>query len=201
VKRALTALVFLGLGIILVLGCKTTGAKDAAAAAEKADADVSGLEPSLALPNASPDSGAASVKGPPDPNWAFPEIKEKIWRLTAIRIGWGLIFLYRDEMQKTGLDGNYVIQFKDEGVNGKAVQNFYFAPYVKTPEDHSVSIKQIAATRDSGAINAIDSGGLGEDEYYWYLQRITSWKIQEGRLELHTAASDPPNDIVLSYIE
>jgi hypothetical protein len=45
--------------------------------------------------------------------------------------------------------------------------------------------------------DAVNVGGLGEEEYYWYLQRVTRWDIVDNRL--HLSAGD--GEIVLYYIE
>jgi hypothetical protein len=132
---------------------------------------------------------------PPVREWTFGDITEKIWRLAAIRIGYGNIQLNRAAMKTAGMDEIYVLQFKDEGINGKALFNYYFAPYVRH-EGKEVAFRQIVGTRLTNP-NAVNVGGLGEEEYYWYLQRVTRWDVVENRLVLFTA----DGDIALYYIE
>jgi hypothetical protein len=132
---------------------------------------------------------------PPPREWVFEDILEKIWRLAAIKIGYGSIQLNRSAMRNAGMDDLYVIQFKDEGINGKALFNYYFAPYVKH-EGKEVAFRQIVGTR-MNATDTANVGGLGEEEYYWYLQRVTHWNIVKNRLELF--AGD--GEIILYYIE
>jgi hypothetical protein len=87
-----------------------------------------------------------------------------------------------------------VLQFKEEGINGKALFNYYFAPYARY-EGKEVAFRQIVGTRlaTTGTINA---GGLGEEEYYWYLQRVARWAIVDDRLELYTG----DGEITLCFI-
>jgi hypothetical protein len=137
------------------------------------------------------------VQPPPPPvrEWTFEDITEKIWRLSAIRIGYGNIELDRPAMKNAGMDELYVLQFKEEGINGKALFNYYFAPYVRH-EGKEVAFRQIVGTRlaTTGTINV---GGLGEEEYYWYLQRVTRWAIVDDRLELYTG----DGEITLYFIQ
>jgi hypothetical protein len=88
-----------------------------------------------------------------------------------------------------------VLQFKEEGINGKALFNYYFAPYVKH-EGKEVAFRQIVGTRltSTGMINV---GGLGEEEYYWYLQRVVRWNVVNDRLELSTG----DGEITLYYTQ
>jgi heat shock protein HslJ len=132
---------------------------------------------------------------PPVREWAFEDILEKVWRLAAIKIGYGSIQLDRAAMKTAGIDETYVLQFKEEGINGKALFNYYFAPFVKH-EGKEVAFRQIVGTRmaSPGTINA---GGLGEEEYYWYLQRVMRWNIVNDRLELYTG----DGEITLYFIQ
>jgi hypothetical protein len=121
-------------------------------------------------------------------------IKNKIWQLIEIRIGYGLVALDREQMAYNNLNDIYIIQFTDEGVSGKAAPNRYFASYEKR-EGKNVSIRQIVGTLMASNINI---GGLMENEYYWYLQRITRIDLVNGYLELYANPS-PNEEIVLRY--
>jgi hypothetical protein len=135
------------------------------------------------------------VAPPPVREWTFESILEKVWRLSAIRIGYGGIQLDRAAMKNAGIDDLYVLQFKEEGINGKALFNFYFAPYVKQ-EGKDIAFRQIVGTR-LASTNTPNVGGLGEEEYYWYLQRVMRWNIVNDRLELYTG----DDGITLYYTE
>jgi hypothetical protein len=121
---------------------------------------------------------------PPVREWTFEDVLEKIWRLAAIQVGYGNIRLDRAAMKTAGMDELYVLQFNEEGVNGKALDNYYFAPYMKR-EGKEVAFHQIVGTNmaDPGTVNA---GGLDEEQYYRYLQQVTHWNVADDRLELHT---------------
>ena len=121
-------------------------------------------------------------------------IKNRVWQLVEIRIGYGLVALDRQQMAYNNMNDVYIIQFTDEGVSGKAAPNRYFAPYEKQ-EGKNISIRQIVGTLMGGNINI---GGLTENEYYWYLQRVTRMDIVNGYLELYATPS-PNEEIVLRY--
>ncbi|MDR0638835.1 MAG: META domain-containing protein [Spirochaetaceae bacterium] len=135
------------------------------------------------------------VTPPPVREWVFEDILEKVWRLSAIKIGYGSIQLNRSAMKRAGMDDLYILQFKEEGINGKALFNYYFAPYVRH-EGKEVAFRQIVGTRMANT-TAVNVGGLGEEEYYWYLQRVTRWDIVDNRLHLSTGDSE----IVIYFIE
>ncbi|MDR0551925.1 MAG: META domain-containing protein [Spirochaetaceae bacterium] len=128
-------------------------------------------------------------------------IKGRIWQLVDIRVGYGLIVLDRQMMEGQNLKNAYIIQFTDDGVNGEAAPNRYFAPY-KQQDGYNVKIQQILGTYMMSNINV---GGLMENEYYWYLQRIYEWRIVNGLLELYAEPPNPnpeqgqPPPIVLRY--
>lgn len=122
------------------------------------------------------------------------QIKSRVWQLVEIRIGYGLIALDRQQMAYNNLNDVYIIQFTDEGVSGKAAPNRYFAPYERR-EGKNISIRQIVGTLMASNINI---GGLMENEYYWYLQRITRLDLVNGYLELYANPS-PNEEIVLRY--
>jgi hypothetical protein len=134
------------------------------------------------------------IAPPPVREWTFESVLEKIWRLAAIKIGYGSIQLDRAAMKNAGLDELYALQFKEEGINGKALFNYYFAPYVKQ-DGKEIAFRQIVGTRLTSA-STINVGGLGEEEYYWYLQRVMRWNIVGDRLELYTG----DGEITLYYI-
>jgi heat shock protein HslJ len=89
-------------------------------------------------------------------------------------------------MADKGLNDAYILQITDEGVNGKAAPNRYFAPYERQ-DGYNIKIRQIVGTYMLSDVNV---GGLMENEYYWYLQRIYQWRIDNGFLDLY---AEPPN--------
>jgi heat shock protein HslJ len=124
----------------------------------------------------------------------FQDIKDRIWKLTELSVGFGRVVFDRIGMENNGHGDVYIIQFADEGVNGKAAPNRYFAPY-EVQEGHSVALRTIVGTMMAASINI---GGIMETEFYYYLQRISRWDLQNGRLDLFVAVS-PDENAVLSF--
>lgn len=139
-------------------------------------------------------SGDYYYTPPPANNDLFESIKNRRWQLIEIRINYGLIALDRQQMAYNNLNDVYIIQFTDDGVTGKAAPNRYFAPYEKR-EGKNITIRQIVGTLMTSNINV---GGLMENEYYWYLQRITRFNVNNGYLELYATPS-ANEEIVLRY--
>lgn len=124
----------------------------------------------------------------------FDFIKDKVWQLVELRIGYGEIKLNRQEMTKNNMGSVYIIQFSEEGVNGQAAPNRYFAQYAAR-EGKNMTLQPIVGTLMAGDINV---GGLMENEYYWYLQRITRWDANGNTLDLY-ASPRKDEEIILRY--
>jgi hypothetical protein len=114
-----------------------------------------------------------------DTPWS--DITGKIWRLIELRVGGGSTVLDRDKMKADGQQDNFILQFDDNGANGVGAPNRYFAPY-NTRTGHTVTLRQIQTT---GEISTVVTGGLMEQQYFFYLQRVSSWEYKNGRLLLH----------------
>ena len=177
---------------IALVSCASSGAKSVAKAAAKAAApektpDADTAEAAAALLAA--ESAAKSRV------WTFAELSERVWHLAAIKVGHGVIFLDRAAMKTAGQGDIYVLQFKEEGINGKAVFNYYFAPYARR-EGNDIGFRQIVGTRQ-GSSAGVNVAGLGEEEYYWYLQRVTRWQVSNDRLALYAPSGE--SEIVLYF--
>jgi heat shock protein HslJ len=129
--------------------------------------------------------------------WTFGEASAFTWRLAAIKVDNGVIYLDRDAMRASGDDSIYTLKFSEQGFSGKAVTNEYFAPFVKQL-GNDIAFRQIVGTRSEQAAQ-VNVAGLGEEEYYWYLQRATRWDIQNDRLTLYVPTGN--FDIVMYYIQ
>jgi heat shock protein HslJ len=130
-------------------------------------------------------------------NAAYSDIQGRIWLLSEVRINSGKMELDRAKMAKEDKGDMYVLQLTDEGINGKAAPNRYFAPF-EMREGHEYRLGPIAGTL-MASIVPINIGGLMENEYYWYLQRTTHWEAAEQTLEL-TARPSPDEEIILRYV-
>jgi hypothetical protein len=124
----------------------------------------------------------------------FSEIVNTIWELCEIRIGYGRIELNRQAMAHNGLGDTFILQFTEEGINGKAAPNRYFSTY-ELMYDHDFRLRPIVGTLMAADINI---GGLMENEYYWYLQRAGRWGIINNRLELYGV--NPNEEFTLVFL-
>jgi heat shock protein HslJ len=125
---------------------------------------------------------------PPPDQVTFNDIKERLWKLAELRIGAGTVTMNRQDMEAAGQGDIFILQFSDEGLNGKAAPNRYFGPYLSR-EGKNVSVRPIMGTR-MASLSPINIGGITEDEYYWYINRVVRWDIQpDGRLALFAKGS------------
>ncbi|MDR2660267.1 MAG: META domain-containing protein [Spirochaetaceae bacterium] len=124
----------------------------------------------------------------------FGEILNILWELREIRINYGITELDRAAMAENGMGDVFIIQFTEEGINGKAAPNRYFSSF-ELLHEHDFRLRPIVSTLMAADINI---GGLMENEYYWYLQRVSRWNIVNGGLELY-AYPEPDNEITLRY--
>jgi heat shock protein HslJ len=181
---------------MLLAGCASS--KKTAGAAEKPPSQTTAARAQSA-PSGTQAAGTAAANAPapaPRREVTFRDVKQKIWKLSEIRIGAGSTVIDRKKMEDAGMGDVYIIQFTDEGVNGKAAPNRYFAPY-DMQEAKNVSVRTIVGTLMAATINV---GGLMENEYYYYLQRISRWELSGSTLELFSAIS-PDEYAILCYHE
>jgi hypothetical protein len=116
-----------------------------------------------------------------DKSSGFSAALGKDWRLVGIRSENGDISLDRSLMEAEGVGDAFTLRFEEERINGMALPNRYFGPYVQ--EGQSISFKGIASTLMAGS-NELDV--LKEHEYFGYLDRVQSWAWRRGRLELQS---------------
>jgi hypothetical protein len=130
-----------------------------------------------------------------DKNVVYEDLVNIVWSLCEIRIGHGKTELDREAMAENGMDDIYTLQLMDEGLSGKAAPNRYFTTY-ELRHNHDFRLRPIVGTMIAANINV---GGLMENEYYWYLQRVNHWEIVNGALELYAYPSQN-EEVVLRYL-
>jgi heat shock protein HslJ len=119
------------------------------------------------------------------------EIQGKDWKLSEVRSGSNTVRIDRSNSGDTNI---YSIRFASEGrVNGTAAPNLYFGPYT-SGERNSLTI---GATAESTGILAstrmaslFEREDLKEQEYFNYLNKVKSWALKNGKLELYTSAEN-----------
>jgi heat shock protein HslJ len=130
---------------------------------------------------------AACAGGPSAPAQTpgFSAVLGKDWRLVEIRAEAGGVNLDRSVMEIEGVGDAFTLRFEEDRVNGVALPNRYFGPY--TQEGQAISFQAIASTLMASS-RELDA--LKEREYFAYLEQVQSWAWRQGRLELHSAAPD-----------
>jgi heat shock protein HslJ len=112
---------------------------------------------------------------------SFDQVLGKEWKLTGIRVE-NISTGYSREGLGTGFPDSYTLLFQDEMISGRAAPNIYRGPFALS-ENQGISFDKMAATLMA---SLGEPGGLGENEYFKYLEEVYRWDIKDGRLELHT---------------
>ncbi|MDR2481961.1 MAG: META domain-containing protein [Spirochaetaceae bacterium] len=123
------------------------------------------------------------------------DLKNIVWKLSEIKIGYGSILLDRALMAKNQMGDFFTLQFVDEGINGKALPNRYFAPYLLV-DDNDITIRPIAGTLIA---SLVDVGVLHEQRYFTLLQGMTRWDYKSGNLRIYTSGERENNEIILIF--
>jgi len=123
-------------------------------------------------------------------------IKNTIWLLSEIKIGYGSIAIDRALLERDNCGDYFSIQFVNEGINGKAAPNRYFAPYALI-SGNEVALRPIVGTLMSATVNVANS--LTERDYYQYLQAAYRWEWARGALFIYST-TEGGEDAILIYI-
>jgi hypothetical protein len=102
-----------------------------------------------------------------------------------LRVGIGSTVLDRKKMDSAGQSSMFIIQLSPAGLSGQAAPNKFFAPY-NMQSSHTLTLRPLESTSELASLNI---GGLMEDAYLFYLQRINSWQYRDGRLWLYAPYS------------
>jgi heat shock protein HslJ len=129
------------------------------------------------------------------PVTSFDSIKGTVWLLTEVKLGYSSIVLDRQLMSANQMGDYFTLQFVNEGINGRAAPNRYFAPYLLV-DGNNVAIRPIAGTLMSSIINI---GGLNEDRYYGMLQKISRWELRDNTLYVYSQGEMPGEELILVY--
>jgi hypothetical protein len=111
-------------------------------------------------------------------NRVFSELQGRRWNLTEVK----------NESSTINIDRTlvpmdiYTIKFETTHLTGSGAVNFYSAAYVARV-NHTFSIVRFARIFD-GALYEMEK--FTEHEFFRYLERVTRWEFNNGKLELHT---------------
>jgi heat shock protein HslJ len=115
----------------------------------------------------------------------FDSLLGKDWRLIEVRQGNDTVSLDRAAMEAGGAGDAFTLRFENERISGKAFPNRYFGPYSRE-EGQALTFGEVASTM----MASIRELALTERDYFRYLGGVQSWNLVQGRLELHTAAPE-----------
>jgi heat shock protein HslJ len=128
---------------------------------------------------------AVSCVGGASPRTGFEGIQEREWHLTALISSSGTIDLSRQLLESDGMGDFYTLRFDQERLSGKAAPNQYSAPY-SLDRDQALSVGFPKAT----LMMAFREPELKEHDYFIYLNRVSHWNLNNGKLELYTSGED-----------
>jgi len=119
----------------------------------------------------------------------------KTWNLTAIRFPDRTVELNRNELKGAQAD-IFTMTIDKDRISGKGAPNRYFTSYQAGP-DNALTLMPIAGTMMAQLI--FDPERIHESDYFQYLGKVTSWKLNQNKLELTSIdAAEKPLVMIFS---
>jgi heat shock protein HslJ len=115
----------------------------------------------------------------------FDEVMDREWVLSQIQTPAGPGKFSREALEAQDMGDYYTLRFDMERLSGKGAPNRYAASY-QLGESAAISIQAVAGTLMA---SIREPPGLGEREYYGYLERVSRWGLQNDALNLYTSDS------------
>ena len=110
-------------------------------------------------------------------------ISGKTWKLIEIRFTDKTVTLNRNELSAEQAD-IFTLTIDNERISGRGLPNRYMTSY-KAGANNALTIQPIASTMMASIVT--EPQRIQEPEYFQYLAKVKSWKINQNRLELTTA--------------
>jgi heat shock protein HslJ len=126
----------------------------------------------------------------------FADVRDREWRLAAVRTEAGNNILDRDQLIAGGFEDVFTLRFADM-VSGRGAPNRYSGPY-EAGKDLSLSIKKVAATL-MAPIREPEQ--LKEREFFDYLEKAYRWNINQGNLEISTRGEGGAEAVMVFVLE
>ncbi|MDR1143658.1 MAG: META domain-containing protein [Spirochaetaceae bacterium] len=121
-------------------------------------------------------------------------ISGKDWKLLEVRRSDKTVTLDRNKLTADGMGDLFTLKVDADRLSGKAAPNRYISTY-QAGENNALTIAPSIATLMA---SIYDPERLREQEYFQYLGKVKSWKLNQGKLELYT--TDASNkEAVLVY--
>ena len=107
-------------------------------------------------------------------------ISGKTWKLTEVRFPDRTVVLNRNEL--TGnMSDIFTMIVDNDRISGKGAPNRYFSSY-QAGSNNALTIMPVASTMMASLI--FDPQRIQEHDFFLYLSKVKSWKINQNRLEL-----------------
>jgi heat shock protein HslJ len=179
-----------------------------AAASQTADTQAAGSRRSRSRDARSGDAGsqaadaqgAAVSGGTGDQSTAssgvdyLKSISGKDWKLLEVRLSDKTLTLDRNKLTADGMGDLFTLNVDAARLSGKAAPNRYISTY-QAREDNSLTIAPPIGTLMASIYDPVR---LREQEYFQYLSKVKSWKLNQGKLELYTTDANN-QEAVLVY--
>jgi len=122
------------------------------------------------------------------------DFKGKDWKLVEVWIDSKNINFDRKELVSHKADHIFTLKFDAENVSGTGAPNRYSAPY-SIDEKQIISVMPLRSTQMA---SLWQPEKLREYDFFIYMQNISGWAINNGRLEL-TSKTDKGNPVKLVF--
>jgi len=122
-------------------------------------------------------------------------ISGKEWKLSELRLTDRTIALDRAKLNADGAGDIFTLAVEGNRISGKAAPNRYNTVY-QAGENNTLTLSPVVSTLMAASF---DPERIQEHEYYQYLSKVKSWRLNQNRLELNT--TDASNkEAVLVYV-
>jgi len=122
-------------------------------------------------------------------------ISGKDWKLSEVRLQSKTIVLDRAKLNSEGAGDIFTMTVDGNRISGKAAPNRYNTVY-QAGENNTLTLSPVVSTLMA---SSFDPERIQEHEYYQYLSKVKSWRLNQNKLELVT--TDASNkEAVLVYV-
>jgi hypothetical protein len=121
-------------------------------------------------------------------------ITGKEWKLSEVRLPGKTMLVDRNKLTAEKMGDLFTFTIDNSRISGKAAPNRYTSMYQAGP-NNALTIQAPISTLMA---SIYDPERIREREYFLYISRVKSWKLNQGKLELYT--TDASNkEVVLVY--
>jgi heat shock protein HslJ len=113
-------------------------------------------------------------------NSSGSDFKGKDWKLVEVWIDSKNINFNRKDLANDKAGDIFTLKFDAENISGTGAPNRYSAPYALS-DKNSISVKPIRSTQMA---SLWQPEKLREYDFFIYMQNLSEWAINSGRLEL-----------------